>query len=64
MKKRKWWKLLDWSRMRFTFENQTSKEMQDKVLKEGYWSLGQGIFEQIDFNKSFVATGTNAVNSA
>ena len=47
-----WWQMLDWSTMRLTFEKHTSKSMQEIILKEGYWSLGSGVFEKMDANTS------------
>ena len=41
-----WWQLLDWSKMENTFNRMTNKELKQKILDEGYWSLGKGKFEE------------------
>jgi hypothetical protein len=40
-----WWKHLDWSTMRNTYPK-LSKQLQKRILDEGYWSLGKGHFEE------------------
>ena len=42
----KWWQYLDWSRMEFTFRK-LRKKCKEKMLKEAYWSLGKGKFEEV-----------------
>jgi hypothetical protein len=45
-KAREWWEAefgLDWSTMGTTFKKLTP-ELQEKILKDGYWSKGPGNF--------------------
>lgn len=42
----KWWQYLDWSTMQRTFRR-LSPKLKELVLKEGYWSLGQGEFQKM-----------------